>query len=254
MSALAEKRPDNFMFLDGNKDRCLVMWRSPQEWGSIIYNWVSLFSLSPPNEFAHPCGCKSPALLLLPRLMISWFNDDDDDDDDFNRGHQVDSTGQNGTIMTLYELRCGDLAAGQEFEGIGVESLRQALEALECQNKAKLFEGEAPGANRSIRQDMPLPAFIGSRPVTASNHMSRTTSPSISRSRPPPARAHTTTLLCRRPPPLSWAHLSTATPPEPAMSLVWWPKVHGPKKQKQQQEFPRLYFLTLRNGSLLLPK
>ena len=40
VSALAEKRPDNFMFLDGNKDRCLVMWRSPQEWGSIIYNWV----------------------------------------------------------------------------------------------------------------------------------------------------------------------------------------------------------------------
>jgi len=93
VSALAEKRPDNFMFLDGNKDRCLVMWRSPQEWGSIIYNWV-------------------------------------------------DSTGQNGSIMTLYELRCGDLAAGQEFEGIGVESLRRALEALEGQSKAKMFEGD----------------------------------------------------------------------------------------------------------------
>ena len=90
------------------------------------------------------------------------------------RGHQVDSTGQNGSIMTLYQLRCGDLAAGQEFEGIGVESLRRALEALEGQSKAKMFEGEAPGANRPI-QDMPLRGDVhwGGRSGAASNHISR---------------------------------------------------------------------------------
>ena len=30
----------NLEWLDKKKDRCYIMWRSPQEWGSIIYQWV----------------------------------------------------------------------------------------------------------------------------------------------------------------------------------------------------------------------
>ena len=31
----------NVEWQDSNKTRCLVMWRSPQEWGKLIYQWVS---------------------------------------------------------------------------------------------------------------------------------------------------------------------------------------------------------------------
>ena len=31
----------NVEWQDGKKDRCLVMWRTPQEWGQLIYQWVS---------------------------------------------------------------------------------------------------------------------------------------------------------------------------------------------------------------------
>ena len=31
----------NLEWLDKKrKDRCYIMWRSPEEWGSIIYQWV----------------------------------------------------------------------------------------------------------------------------------------------------------------------------------------------------------------------
>ncbi|KAG7253543.1 hypothetical protein CRUP_031899, partial [Coryphaenoides rupestris] len=31
----------NLDWLDKNKSRCLVMWRRPEEWGKLIYQWVS---------------------------------------------------------------------------------------------------------------------------------------------------------------------------------------------------------------------
>lgn len=31
----------NIEWLDGQKSRCLLLWRSPEEWGEHILNWVS---------------------------------------------------------------------------------------------------------------------------------------------------------------------------------------------------------------------
>uniref|UniRef100_A0AAZ3SP62 Vacuolar protein-sorting-associated protein 25 n=1 Tax=Oncorhynchus tshawytscha TaxID=74940 RepID=A0AAZ3SP62_ONCTS len=31
----------NLEWLDKNKTQCLVMWRRPEEWGKLIYQWVS---------------------------------------------------------------------------------------------------------------------------------------------------------------------------------------------------------------------
>ncbi|MGH0166430.1 UNVERIFIED_CONTAM: hypothetical protein FKN15_050790 [Acipenser sinensis] len=31
----------NLEWIDKNKTRCLIMWRRPEEWGKIIYQWVS---------------------------------------------------------------------------------------------------------------------------------------------------------------------------------------------------------------------
>lgn len=45
----------NLEWLDKNKSRCLVMWRRPEEWGKLIYQWVShtLYCLS---CFVHVCA------------------------------------------------------------------------------------------------------------------------------------------------------------------------------------------------------
>lgn len=31
----------NLEWMDKNKTRCLIMWRRPEEWGKLIYQWVS---------------------------------------------------------------------------------------------------------------------------------------------------------------------------------------------------------------------
>ncbi|PWA21548.1 hypothetical protein CCH79_00003287, partial [Gambusia affinis] len=36
-----KKIESNLEWLDKNKSRCLVMWRRPEEWGKLIYQWVS---------------------------------------------------------------------------------------------------------------------------------------------------------------------------------------------------------------------
>ncbi|XP_064389411.1 vacuolar protein-sorting-associated protein 25-like [Halichondria panicea] len=36
----------NVEWQDGKKDRCLVMWRTPQEWGQLIYQWAEDSGLS----------------------------------------------------------------------------------------------------------------------------------------------------------------------------------------------------------------
>ena len=35
----------NVEWQDASKTRCLIMWRSPQEWGKLIYQWVIQYPL-----------------------------------------------------------------------------------------------------------------------------------------------------------------------------------------------------------------
>uniref|UniRef100_A0A8C2A8U1 Vacuolar protein-sorting-associated protein 25 n=1 Tax=Cyprinus carpio TaxID=7962 RepID=A0A8C2A8U1_CYPCA len=35
------RKKGNLEWLDKNKSRCLIMWRRPEEWGKLIYQWVS---------------------------------------------------------------------------------------------------------------------------------------------------------------------------------------------------------------------
>ncbi|XP_064868688.1 vacuolar protein-sorting-associated protein 25-like isoform X1 [Oncorhynchus nerka] len=35
------RKKGNLEWLDKNKTQCLVMWRRPEEWGKLIYQWVS---------------------------------------------------------------------------------------------------------------------------------------------------------------------------------------------------------------------
>ncbi|GAA6091854.1 vacuolar protein-sorting-associated protein 25, partial [Tachysurus ichikawai] len=35
------RKKGNLEWIDKNKTRCLIMWRRPEEWGKLIYQWVS---------------------------------------------------------------------------------------------------------------------------------------------------------------------------------------------------------------------
>ncbi|XP_051925921.1 vacuolar protein-sorting-associated protein 25 isoform X2 [Hippocampus zosterae] len=36
------RKKGNLEWLDKNKSRCLVMWRRPEEWGKLMYQWFAL--------------------------------------------------------------------------------------------------------------------------------------------------------------------------------------------------------------------
>ncbi|XP_067825009.1 vacuolar protein-sorting-associated protein 25 [Heptranchias perlo] len=35
------RKKGNLEWIDKNKTRCLIMWRRPEEWGKLLYQWVS---------------------------------------------------------------------------------------------------------------------------------------------------------------------------------------------------------------------
>ncbi|CDR88694.1 related to VPS25-vacuolar protein sorting [Sporisorium scitamineum] len=53
----------------------------------------------------------------------------------------VMATGQNKSIMTLFELNQGELTQGQDFYELPTPMLRQALKHLSTQGKAQIFAG-----------------------------------------------------------------------------------------------------------------
>lgn len=61
---------------------------------------------------------------------------------------QICSTGQNGSILTLYELTQGEASEGTLFQHLPDEMLRRALAVLSKNGKAAILEatgGEADG-------------------------------------------------------------------------------------------------------------
>lgn len=54
----------------------------------------------------------------------------------------MDNTGQNNTVMTVYEIRQGDAVADQEFYGLHLDMTMRALEALQSVGKCVLLSGE----------------------------------------------------------------------------------------------------------------
>lgn len=55
----------NVEWQDRQKSRCLVMWRSPQEWGKLIYQWVSLSSTP---THVDTCSSSLPLYGFCPSL------------------------------------------------------------------------------------------------------------------------------------------------------------------------------------------
>mmetsp|Transcript_22660 Transcript_22660/g.68204 ORF Transcript_22660/g.68204 Transcript_22660/m.68204 type:complete len:101 (+) Transcript_22660:1-303(+) len=43
---MKEVKPNHCEWLDEGKERCLVMWRTPQEWAEIVRKWVDESGLS----------------------------------------------------------------------------------------------------------------------------------------------------------------------------------------------------------------
>lgn len=55
----------------------------------------------------------------------------------------VEATARNGTVLTLYEVRLGEDARGQEFYDLDVQLACDALAALQAAGKCALFSSDA---------------------------------------------------------------------------------------------------------------
>jgi ESCRT-II complex subunit VPS25 len=53
----------------------------------------------------------------------------------------IDGTGQNGSVVTLYELTEGDYASSQEFAGLDPTILKKAVDVLVQQGSAVIMKG-----------------------------------------------------------------------------------------------------------------
>ena len=54
----------------------------------------------------------------------------------------VEDTGQNNTVMTVYEIRQGEAVVDLEFYGLDLDMTMRALEALQSTGKCVLLSGE----------------------------------------------------------------------------------------------------------------
>ena len=52
------------------------------------------------------------------------------------------TSGQLGSVVTLYELHSGEDSTGQSFSGLDEDLIRRALTILESQGKCTIFQGE----------------------------------------------------------------------------------------------------------------
>jgi len=54
----------------------------------------------------------------------------------------IEATGNNGSLMTVYELRLSETTRNEPFHALDLEMMLLALSALESTGKAALFSGE----------------------------------------------------------------------------------------------------------------
>ncbi|MCO5585267.1 hypothetical protein L7F22_039200 [Adiantum nelumboides] len=80
--------------------------------------------------------------LVADRILVFWRKPEEWGEQIFN---WISTTGQNGSIMTFFELTEGDLVQDQEFHYLPIALLRLALLTLEKQGKARVFEGTEGG-------------------------------------------------------------------------------------------------------------
>ncbi|PWN33478.1 ESCRT-II complex, vps25 subunit [Meira miltonrushii] len=82
------------------------------------------------------------SLVVADRILVFWRKPEEWGEQIFN---WISKTGQNGSIMTFFELTEGDLVQDQEFHYLPIPLLRLALLTLEKQGKARVFEGTEGG-------------------------------------------------------------------------------------------------------------
>ncbi|KNC54761.1 vacuolar protein-sorting-associated protein 25 [Thecamonas trahens ATCC 50062] len=56
----------------------------------------------------------------------------------------IDTTGQIGDVLTVYELHSGDTTVGTSFHGLDAVLINRALDVLASQGKAKVFSASSP--------------------------------------------------------------------------------------------------------------
>ena len=63
----------------------------------------------------------------------------------------VDSVGQRGVVLTVWEILEGEATVGEKFHGMDAELFERVLRALVKRGKAQVFGGDADGDGRGIK-------------------------------------------------------------------------------------------------------
>ncbi|NXQ23740.1 VPS25 protein, partial [Alaudala cheleensis] len=95
------RKNGNLEWLDKNKTSFLIMWKRPEEWGKLIYQWTRFAIL-------HLC-------------------------------FPLEKNGLTNSVFTLYELASGDDTENEEFHGLDEDTLLRALQALQQEHKAEII-------------------------------------------------------------------------------------------------------------------
>ncbi|XP_016057524.1 PREDICTED: vacuolar protein-sorting-associated protein 25 isoform X1 [Miniopterus natalensis] len=64
------RKKGNLEWLDKNKSSFLIMWRRPEEWGKLIYQWVRLFCCNDKYMAKENCIC-AQQIPGVPRARLS---------------------------------------------------------------------------------------------------------------------------------------------------------------------------------------
>ncbi|GAB1296861.1 ESCRT-II complex subunit VPS25 [Apodemus speciosus] len=134
------RKKGNLEWLDKNKSSFLIMWRRPEEWGKLIYQWVSrsgqnnsVFTLYELTNGEDTEDEAEGPLLALPTSK-----------------HHMSSALQPGPA---HHSACAELEAspesslpdptwapsGREFHGLDEATLLRALQALQQEHKAEII-------------------------------------------------------------------------------------------------------------------
>ncbi|XP_054080541.1 vacuolar protein-sorting-associated protein 25 isoform X1 [Rissa tridactyla] len=114
------RKNGNLEWLDKNKTSFLIMWRRPEEWGKLIYQWVRMQKLLVPER-----------AFCVREDRGYWLR--------FVKKTAVSKNGLTNSVFTLYELTSGDDTENEEFHGLDETMLLRALQALQQEHKAEII-------------------------------------------------------------------------------------------------------------------
>ncbi|GAB5581100.1 vacuolar protein-sorting-associated protein 25 [Prionailurus iriomotensis] len=115
------RKKGNLEWLDKNKSSFLIMWRRPEEWGKLIYQWVSRSG-------------QNNSVFTLYELTNGEDTEDEGAQDLWVSAEGIGPTPPSPPLGLL-----NTLVSSQEFHGLDEATLLRALQALQQEHKAEII-------------------------------------------------------------------------------------------------------------------